>query len=169
MGTNFYWHVQRPQFPSFVLPTGETADVTVSVSGPTHIGKRSAAGLYCWDCRVTLCRGGEACIHWGDGFYGACPGCGATPVAEDGLRAGPAAVELGFAKPLGDKPSGVRGCSSFTWATEPDKVRAACEAHTEDVIVENEYGDTMTGAEFLRMLDANCPVQFTHLVGKEFS
>lgn len=30
-----------------------------------HIGKRSAAGLYCWDCRITLCKGGESAIHRG--------------------------------------------------------------------------------------------------------
>ena len=24
-----------------------------------HIGKRSAAGLYCWDCHITLCKGGN--------------------------------------------------------------------------------------------------------------
>lgn len=28
-----------------------------------HIGKRSAAGHYCWDCRLTLNRYGEAWIH----------------------------------------------------------------------------------------------------------
>lgn len=29
-----------------------------------HIGKRSAAGLYCWDCGKTLCKDGESGIHF---------------------------------------------------------------------------------------------------------
>ena len=53
MGTNFYWIV-----------TGTAAvpsDVKVPIeedSPEVHIGKRSAAGPYCWDCGVTLCEGG---------------------------------------------------------------------------------------------------------------
>ena len=53
-----------------------------------HIGKRSAAGLYCHDCGVTLCARaydrwekkeveGEEAVHQGDSFwYDACPKCG---------------------------------------------------------------------------------------------
>ena len=47
-----------------------------------HIGKRSAAGTYCWDCRLTLCKGGEKAVHMSThgahGFYDACPKCGAA-------------------------------------------------------------------------------------------
>lgn len=28
-----------------------------------HVGKRSAAGLYCWDCGVTLCKAGIQGVH----------------------------------------------------------------------------------------------------------
>ena len=40
-----------------------------------HIGKRCASGWWCWDCGVTLCKGGNSKIHSGglydakDGWY----------------------------------------------------------------------------------------------------
>lgn len=39
MGTNFYFNGQ-------------------------HVGKRSAAGWYCWDCHKTLCADGEEFVHY---------------------------------------------------------------------------------------------------------
>jgi hypothetical protein len=32
--------------------------------GGRHIGKRSAAGWYCWDCKQTLCANGEQYVHY---------------------------------------------------------------------------------------------------------
>jgi hypothetical protein len=58
-----------------------------------HIGKRSAAGLYCFDCEVTLCKNGEDAIHQGSsGWYNTCPKCGKV---------------------------GLDTCTSFTWAIDP--------------------------------------------------
>jgi hypothetical protein len=147
----------------------------VSACGPSVTScdpGRSAAGLYCWDCRTTLCKDGERGIHTGwSSFYDACPKCEKTrDESEDHRTQGNAAgVELGFAKPREDKPGGVRSCSSFRWASPPEEVRARCEANMDAVIVVNEYGDEYTGAAFLRMLAANCPVQFTDWIGHGFS
>ena len=85
------------------------------------------------------------------------------------MTAGAAAVELGFAEPRPGRPSGVRGCSSFSWAQDPDKVRAICGEHLDDEIIADEYGRKMTGRAFLDMVEANCPIQFTRSVGKWFS
>lgn len=51
MGTNFY-----------------TIDITKNekidhMDPEFHIGKRSAAGLYCWDCDITLCKDGKEFVH----------------------------------------------------------------------------------------------------------
>lgn len=163
MGTNFYWHAPGAEF---TLPTGET--VFSGVDRDTmqmHIGKRSAAGLYCWDCGVTLRAGGESEIHRStgeSGWHKRCPKCGAEPVNE-GLKAGPAAVELGFAKPRIERPKGVRGCSSFTWQQDPEEVKAACRKFSDKQIIEDEYHRLYTGQEFLDMIESNCPVFFLEL------
>lgn len=160
MGTNFYW-------------ISDDVDV-YSMDPKVHIGKRSAAGMYCWDCGITLCKGGESQIHMGTLFnhdlerYDKCPRCGKyrLPIA---INRG-VAVELGFAKPRIQRPTGVQGCSSFSWAQDPPVVRDTCLYSTPwRKIVVNEYGDKMTGRQFIKMLEMNCPVQYTRHVGTEFS
>lgn len=151
MGTNFYWK-----------------GVPEDMDPEHHIGKRSAAGLWCWDCGLTLCEGGIDGIHMSRfGWHKTCPKCGAEPVAE-GLAAGAGAVELGFAKPRTKKPTGVRSCSSFTWAQDPAKVRAKCEENANKKVVVDEYGRKLTGREFLTMVKVNCPVQFHDSIGTQF-
>lgn len=143
----------------------------VDASDPRiHIGKRSAAGLFCWDCDRTLCPGGKAGIHMGGNhpWPDACPQCGAKNNPE-GVAAGPGALELGFAPPRDERPKGVRGTSSFSWAQNPDTVRRACEAHMDESVVIDEYGRALTGREFLLMLRANCGVEFTDSIGMAFS
>ena len=153
MGTNFYW-------------AGAPEDCD-TMDPEWHIGKRSAAGRYCWDCRVTLCVGGEADIHYGrSSWHDACPRCGAAPIAA-GLNS--AAVELGFSKPATDRDRGVTSAASFSWAQEPSQVRSRCERAMDEALVRDEYGDTLTGREFLRMLASNCPIEFTQHVGAWFS
>ena len=45
MGTNFYyWNLQQEE--------------------NKHIGKRSAAGMYCFDCNVSLCKEGAEHVHY---------------------------------------------------------------------------------------------------------
>lgn len=155
MGTNFYWHV----------PPGESSLELRDL----HIGKRSAAGLFCWDCEVTLCEGGPDGIHTGRyGMLDRCPKCGQLPTPHKGMS-GPAAVELGFAKASVERPGGVSGTSSFSWAEDPEHVGAICEKTPDDVLVEDEYGRLLTGRQFLDMLKANCRVQFTRYVGQVFS
>src|SRR5437879_5718682 len=101
MGTNFYWRTAAT-----LLPTGE--DVPEDSDDPRiHIGKRSAAGPYCWDCDQTLCKDGIDGIHQGkSGWYPACPRCGKEPLKEPSLARGAAAIELGFAKPEVRRPTG---------------------------------------------------------------
>ena len=86
----------------------------------THIGKRSAAGLYCWDCKLTLCIGGEAKIHEGNSrWHKKCPKCGKEPIKE-GFENSAGGRELGFntAKPA--PKTGAASCSSFSWAMKPE-------------------------------------------------
>ena len=170
MGTNFYWIIPTAQTLAVRLPTGQELEIEVERDDPRiHIGKRSAAGLFCWDCNLTLCRGGIGHLHKGRGeWYEQCPQCNGEPVNE-GLSAGPAALELGFAQPRASRPTGVRGCSSFSWAQDAAAVRGICEQRLEDELIEDEYGRRLTGNQFLGMLAANVPVEFYDSVGAWFS
>jgi hypothetical protein len=146
MGTNFYWK-DRPNDADKMDPR-------------YHIGKRSAAGLWCWNCNTTLCKGGVDHIHDNrSSFYDACPRCGAKPRVEDRIPTA-CGVELGFTKPRERKPSGVHSCASFAWAQDAESVRLRCMDSGDRKVIVDEYGREMTGREFLEMLEANCPVQF---------
>ena len=136
-----------------------------------HIGKRSAAGRYCWDCETTLCRSGQRGIHRSTSeWYDNCPECGqsqqSSPLEEDG---NPAGLELGFASTNESKPSGVKGASSFLWSGEPQRVKQICEQNLEEDIIRDEYGRTLTGGEFLEMLENQCPIEHRHSIGQRFS
>jgi hypothetical protein len=164
MGTNFFWLVSG----ATTLPTGE--EMGWDYDDPRiHIGKRSAAGRYCWDCDQTLCSGGKERVHYGDPFLSKCPSCGKEEAPVDGLKTGPVAVELGFAQPETKRPTGVQGCSSFSWAQDPDRVRKVCGERPEEVLIVDEYDRRMTCAEFIEMLDSNCPLEYTGSIGVHFS
>ena len=146
-----------------------------------HIGKRSAAGDYCWDCKRTLCPGGEAMIHYeADPWPKTCPSCGKSKEEEGWTSA--AGRELGFnSSPPGPK-TGVRSASSFCWAMNPKDfwgivrssdltppVCSACFRRFDDGIpIEDEYGRLYSVEEFEAVI-LECPIQETDEVGERFS
>jgi hypothetical protein len=165
MGTNFFWIVDG----RLSLPTGD--EVPIDRDDPSiHLGKRSAAGRYCWDDNVTLAVGGLGAVHSGRGMLDACPVCGKPFVVRGApFRKGPAAVELGFAEPETVRPTGVGAAASFSWAQDPIKAKAVLERNRDTEVVEDEYGRRYTGGAFLTMLEANCPMEFTDSIGRSFS
>jgi len=156
MGTNFYWKRKHKR--------GDFDDCD------KHIGKRSAAGAFCWDCNITLCKQGNAGIHYdASAWYTACPQCGQSAAPQSGFNTA-AGVELGFSKPRAGAPEGVHSCSSFTWAQDPEIVRKKCSGLKGSKIgIVDEYGRLLTGRQFLKMLRTNCPVEFTDSIGQQFS
>ena len=156
MGTNFYWARK--------VMCNEDGDAVTSndPDADAHIGKRSAAGAYCWDCGVTLCKGK---VHFEDAFHDTCPGCGKGRTKET-LRESAAGLELGFAEPRKEKPAGVRSASSFSYAQAPELVTARLVRGWH---VEDEYGRRLTAAEFRAQVLDQCPITFTDMVGQEFS
>lgn len=171
MGTNFYW------FDAwfFVEPGPETAplvrackehfgDVTVTTDVINHIGKRSAAGLYCWDCGVTNNPYGTQNVHHrppevmrrligGDDHpshrLSHCPMCGKAFVLPEkahntGLQ------ELGFDQELSPR-SGISSCCSFTWTSliHKRRLQELSVSHPEAEVVVDEYGDRFTAQAFL--------------------
>ena len=159
MGTNFYWLDQS------------SGDHFRDMDPSIHIGRRSAAGAYCWTCGVTLCCGDTQAIHTGkSAWFDSCPQCGAVwEPKREGLDGSAVGVELGFAEARTRKPMGVRSCMSFSWAQTPERVRAICQESPDKILVIDEYGGEYTGQGFLDMLESNCPVEFTHSIGMWFS
>ena len=158
MGTNFYWQ------------NAEAIGIPEDTVVQHHIGKRSAAGWYCWDCLVPLVEGGNKNVHSSTARrLDTCPVCSKGKQSHDALSEGAAAIELGFAKPNTDRSTGVRTCSSFSWAQDPEMVGSFCNRYRDEQIIEDEYGRPMTGREFSEMIASNCPVQFTNSIGRDFS
>ncbi len=123
-----------------------------------HIGLRSAAGLYCWDCGVTLCVGGISNVHsHGSRWYDKCPKCGQAPAKETLLESA-SGRELGFNSSTPRKKSGVRSCSSFRWARRLGEITKIVDEY------ENEYSRD----EFLQILE-ECPIRFVDSCGERFS
>lgn len=124
-----------------------------------HIGKRSAAGIYCWDCNISLNNKGATYVHDKDvEWYEVCPICGKKVELNGWDNA--TGKELGFSKIKG-KQTGVTTCCSFTWAILPKKCKKLKG-------IKDEYGRKYTYEEFQEELEF-CPIQFYHLIGKSFS
>lgn len=178
MGTNFYW-----KNPGHIFGLGRWSEFSnENKRDLLHIGKRSAAGFYCFDCGVTLVHNDvitrfspgsrNRLVHTGQaGQSDLCPQCGAY-VIEETLESSAAGLELGFR----DSPSiakelwGVRTCSSFNWAQDPGWVLAkllALKNNSETVVID-EYEREYTAREFLEDL-VICPMWFTNSVGTEFT
>lgn len=147
MGTNFYYRKNREEI---------------------HIGKRSAAGPYCWDCKRTLCKGGKDRIHEGCNhgpfcncnFEDHCTSCGKY-LERENLENNCVGRELGFNKQEFSKKTGVKSCSSFIWAINPLNLRNIRK-------ITDEYGRVLSKKDFYKMLE-ECPIQFSKYIGKEFS
>jgi hypothetical protein len=150
MGTNFYIKDKRGK-------QGE------------HIGKRSAAGYYCYDCNAPLNNKGLAGVH--DGYalpLDNCPVCGKKKVTEEWSQSS-AGLELGFNKNPYQKKTGVSSASSFNFAINPSELKEKM-SHKRllSKCVIDEYGDLFTYSEFMKILDA-CPIHFTNMIGDYFS
>jgi len=142
MGTNFYWINRQTDKPK------------------DHIGKRSAAGLYCWDCQTTLCQYGSSQIHSGNSpWYNSCPICGKTKENET-LENNTTGRELGFNKNTPQKKTGVKTCCSFTWTYMKHLEEINKYLGSAEKIIMDEYGTEFTAGDFIDVLD-ECPIQFT--------
>lgn len=165
MGTNFYLRGHR-----------------FSSDPVYHIGKRSAAGPYCWDCKMTLCKEGESRVHYSESqWYAECPQCGKYP--NENPSQSSVARELGFNKTIPKTKEGVASCCSFSWAMDPVRFQRLCAnppklfcsecergypKDEEDIWIMDEYGTLYTTDEFLHVLK-ECPIRYTDSIGKSFS
>lgn len=152
MGTNFYLYGHREDHDN---------------SPDVHIGKRSAAGAYCWDCCRTLCEDGEGAIHSGrSGWRTTCPECGQA-CQEEAMSTSSAGRELGFNKSVPAIKTGVSSCASFSWAMPIHRFMHYASVK-EGPVAEDEYGEVYTLQQFLAVL-SECPIVLTDRIGTRFS
>lgn len=146
MGTNFYF-----------ISKNDHIDI--------HIGKRSAAGMFCWDCGLSLNAGGHECVHQSNSYIlDQCAVCG-LPAKQERLESSSAGRELGFNKSKPKPKVGISSCASFTWAISPGRffdLRNSKNLHIED-----EYKQQYTPNEFSGVL-SECPIKFFGSIGQEF-
>lgn len=151
MGTNYYINSKKYD----------------DISG--HIGKRSAAGFYCWDCAVTLCAEGPGHVHTSNSHWlEFCPKCGAGKPKEEDLSISSAGRELGFNKTKPKKKKGIASCSSFAWGIYPHELDQIFKKLKLKYPVINEYDEKLTEGDFLDILE-ECPLQSFGLIGTKFS
>lgn len=132
----------------------------IDVLNKTHIGKRSAAGFYCFDCKQTLCKSGKRYVNYeASQWHRCCPKCHKTPVQET-LETSALGVEIGTNNNITEEKIGVRSCSAFNWAMKREFL-------ADVVQVRNEYDDLFTLEEFMQIVDC-CPIQLTHSIGETF-
>lgn len=156
-----------------------------------HIGKRSAAGLFCFDCGISLGIGGNRHVHncartlpqylqnlhkdmieQGKEQYDRCPMCGKEYVKED-FGASTAGIELGFNQNQTEKRTGVRSASSFTFAMGLYALMGRLDEEGffgDDKCIVDEYGREFSIAEFMDILNAiPRSLWFTESLGMVFS
>lgn len=146
MGTNYYWKNY-----------GERSD-DINI----HIGKRSAAGLYCYDCGTTFTREGTELLHTGKSTeYDNCPCCGKTIDENNKSIYNAANVELGFQKDIhGIKLKGVQTASSFTWTLMKHKYNIIKKMKITDKLIVDEYDREFTCKEFVENVLVFCPIEY---------
>ena len=126
-----------------------------------HIGKRSAAGYYCFDCHKTLCKDGDRKVHYGKSdWFDKCPICGKPPI-EENFENSATGIELGLNRVKSNPSVGVRSCSSFTWAIDPEEIKGYRR-------VIDEYGHKCSLKAFFNMVDTY-PIHCFEMIGQEFS
>ena len=107
-----------------------------------HIGKRWAAGIWCWSCKI------EA-EHDVIGLFWYCPRCGAR--CSEKTLFNPAMRELGFDKSKERKRSGVDGASGFIWHAK--NKQDAMKKFKKIRKCKTEYGESWTAKRFWRMFN----------------
>lgn len=141
---------------------------------PRLIGKRAAAGYYCWNCRHTLMYSrvygtkfevpDNSSIHHpitGSQMLKRCPTCG-LKAENEGFESS-CGRELGFKEGNPIPKTGVKTCSSFTFALRFEELfslllRLALPPLKNKKTIIDEYKREYTFDEFICVL-SECPIQ----------
>ena len=141
-----------------------------------HIGKRSAAGHFCFDCDTTLCVDGPERVHYcrtgnrDTQWHTSCPMCGKMPNQEN-MAQSSGGLELGFNKNPYVKKTGVASASSFSFAMSLRDLKRALKhdfGKLSKAIVVDEYDREYSYKEFIDMLNTIPKCLQYDCIGEEF-
>ena len=113
------------------LPTGESPFKKEF----SLIGKRGPGGPYCWICKRSILKQN----------------------LDQLLLKGP--VETNGKSQCPDCGSKGDAVCFFYWNQSHELVQNICRARPKDPLISNQYGGSLTGAQFLEMLEGSCPLQ----------
>lgn len=173
MSTNYYWIVEAQKPREVILPTGEKLELTRGfddMDPKVHIGKRSGAGLYCWDCNLTLAVGGVRVVHEARGgtmWLSACPQCDKTLKDNYPTRFDKVTETLPEINPE-ERPKGVGPCCMFSWAQTEEDVFKVLLSRPEEILIEDEYGAPFMCRQFAELIYNSCPIHLNQHVGVKF-
>lgn len=168
MGTNYY-------IKGYDNPEKNERDED---SPDWHIGKRSAAGLFCFKCDITLCKTGPEGVHYGTPWHDACPTCG-KKYDREGLEESSGGLELGFNKNPTAIKEGVSTASSFSFAMDFTQIvkklqdefgeeKKAFDENEKTIV--DEYKREFSYIEFIELLTPiPTSLRFRHSIGEFFS
>lgn len=116
-----------------------------------HIGKRYAAGIWCWDCKVPMFDPHDTSIKGTNYEY--CRSCGKKRPDYKDMPYNGAMRELGFDKKKPKEHSGIDGASGFIWCiddhyglgTSKEEILYSLKDIKEVI---DEYGRRMSIKEF---------------------
>jgi hypothetical protein len=106
-----------------------------------NIGKRYAAGIWCWNCKIEAERDEIGCFWF-------CPNC-EKRCSDNTLSYNPAFRELGFDKTKPHKKEGINGASAWIWCIDKEfglgesieKVKYKLKRYKK---LKTEYGEIWT-------------------------
>lgn len=131
-----------------------------------HIGKRYAAGNWCWDCRVCL-NVDDPSAPFGQRVLDKCPSCGQKRPKHSLYN--PAMRELGFDKSGSHTHRGIDGASGFIWRTHDglgNTIADVKRALSRRRFVVTEYEERWPIKQFWNMFNDIIPEQYSD---REFS
>lgn len=123
---------------------------TLKKDGAKHLGKRWAAGVWCWDCKI------EAKNDFVGNFW-FCSKC-SQRTSDRTLSFNPAMRELGFDKTRPIKLIGLNGASGWIWCTDSETGLSTTIAGIKRKLkgvskVRTEYGETWPIKKFWEMFN----------------
>lgn len=145
MGTNFYFKNNER-------------------SNLIHIGKRSASGLYCYDCGMSLINSDINPRLNGKKVYG-------TDAVHTGFERDKLDVCPICGKHQDDIITNVRYSCSFTFALSPRNLLIhlnRIDRYPDEYTIIDEYDKTYTASEFIEMFK-EIPIKYYHSVDVDFS
>ena len=121
------------------------------------IGIKKTAGLFCYDCDVSLCKDVHNIQNPHTEWYDKCPSCGnrfvKTNISQEEI-----VQDLGLGKGKPKKKKGIGTCYSFGWYIDKNELDNLSK--TKKIIVSEPGNVILTIGQFKKMLKSACSIHY---------